>query len=180
MFRHVATIALLSLALLCLVYLSGSRQVFAQPDKEGMNDADKKFVTDAAQGGMAEVKLGQLAADKASDPDVKSFGQKMVEDHGKANDQLKMLATQKNLAMPSDLGKHQKTYDKLSKLQGADFDKAYVKEMVDDHKKDVKEFQKEAERGQDHDVKKWAAETLPTLQMHLTMIQDIDKRMNGK
>ena len=138
--------------------------------------ADKTFVTKAAQGGMAEVQLGKLAAEKASRPDVKQFGNMMVEDHTKANDQLKSVAGQKSIAIPADIGpKHQALYDRLSKLSGPEFDRAYVKAMVKDHKEDVGEFQKEANNGKDPDIKNFATETLPVLQKHLTAIQQIQK-----
>jgi len=156
--------------------------------KTGENDRamnqtnDKKFATDAAIGSMAEVALGKLAAEKATNPEVKQFGQKMVEDHGKANDELKAAAQKESIDLPSSLdSKHQATVDKLSKLSGADFDKAYVKEMVKDHDKDVKEFQKEAQNSQNASIRDFAAKTLPTLQEHQKRIHDIDKnKMSAK
>jgi len=133
---------------------------------------DQKFIKEAAQGGMAEVKLGQLAAQKAVDADVRQFGQRMVDDHSKANDELKQLAQTKGAALPGGIGsKHQKTYDKLSKLSGSAFDRAYMQAMVKDHQEDVAAFQKQANSAKDSDVKSWAATTLPTLQMHLQMAQ---------
>jgi len=143
-----------------------------------LSTADTKFVKTAAVGGMEEVQLGQLAAQKASDPDVKSFGQRMVDDHSKANDQLKQLAGQKSVTVASTLPpSKKKDVDKLSRLSGAAFDKAYVSMMVEDHKKDVAEFKKESASGKDADVKSWASTTLPTLQDHLKMIEDIHSRM---
>jgi len=133
---------------------------------------DQHFITEAAQGGMAEVKLGQLASQKAVDADVRLFGQRMVDDHSKANDELKQLAQSEGAALPSGIGsKHQKTYDKLSKLSGSAFDKAYMQAMVKDHKEDVAAFQKQSHSAKDSDVRSWAAKTLPTLQMHLQMAQ---------
>jgi len=138
---------------------------------------DKKFVKEAAIGGLAEVELGKLAAQKASSEDVKQFGQKMVDDHGKANDQLKEIATKSSIDVPAALdSKHQAKIDKLSKLSGADFDKAYIKDQLKDHQKDVAAFQSEAQGGSDPNVKQFAAATLPTLQEHLSMIKDIDKK----
>jgi putative membrane protein len=142
---------------------------------------DKKFAAQAALGGMTEVQLGQLAADKASSDDVKQFGQKMVTDHTKANEDLKTVASQQKIDLPTSLdSKHQGTIDKLTKLSGADFDKAYVKEMVKDHDTDVKEFQKEAQNGQDTAVRDFASKTLPTLQEHQKTIHDINSKMSGK
>lgn len=137
-------------------------------------DSPQAFVKEAAQGGMAEVKLGELALKQATNGDVKSFGQRMIDDHGKANKELAQLAEKKGMSMPTDLGdKHQKAYDHLSGLKGAEFDKAYMSHMVDDHKEDVEAFQKQAKDGQDEDVKAFATKTLPTLEEHLKMAQEI-------
>ena len=141
---------------------------------------DKKFVNEALQGNMAEVELGKLASEKASNDSVKQFGKRMVDDHGKASDELKKLAQDKGLTPPADLdSKHRKLHDKLAKLSGAEFDRAYVGEMVKDHRKDVKEFQREADKAKDPDVKAWAAKTLPTLQDHLKQIEDVNTQMKG-
>jgi putative membrane protein len=146
-----------------------------------LSKGDLSFLTVAAAGGMMEVKAGQLAADKATSPDVKAFGQKMVEDHGKANDELMAFAKGKGVTMPADLEtKHQKMLDKLASQSGADFDKQYVKQMVEDHKDDVNKFKKFAERGDDTALKGWAAKTLPVLEQHYAMIKNIDAKMNGK
>ncbi len=137
-----------------------------------MSAADKMFVTNAASGGMLEVQLGQLAQSKGSSDFVKQFGQKMVDDHTKANDQLKDLAQKDSITLPTALlPKDQATYDKFSKLSGAAFDSAYTRDMVMDHKKDVADFKKEAASGKNPDVKAFASQTLPTLQEHLKIIQ---------
>jgi putative membrane protein len=143
-------------------------------------NADHQFVMEAAQGGMAEVELGQLASDKAQSSDVKQFAQRMVTDHGKANDELKTLAQSKNITLPTDAGaKHKATRDRLSKLSGAAFDRAYMQEMVADHRKDVNEFEKESKSGKDPDVKSWAAKTLPTLHEHMQMAQSASRSAVG-
>jgi Predicted outer membrane protein len=128
---------------------------------------------------MFEVKMGQLAAKNAKDPEVKKFGQMMVSDHGKAGDELKALAAKKNYQLPTDIGSHQSTYDKLSKLTGADFDKEYVDEMVSDHESDLKDFQRQADNGSDPDVKAFAAKVVPVIQKHLDAIKAIQAKMNG-
>ncbi len=139
---------------------------------------DSSFVTKAAVGGLAEVKLGQLAILKASNGDVKSFGQQMADDHGKANVELKDLAAKKGFTLPTDVdAKHQATYDRLSKLSGAEFDRAYMQEMVADHNEDVSEFRREANSGSDADVKAWAAKTLPTLEHHLQMAESTNAKV---
>ena len=139
---------------------------------------DKVFAMKAAQGSMAEVKMGQLAADKATSPDVKAFGQQMVDDHGKASDDLKSVASKDSLMLPQDMnGKQKAMYDKLSKLSGPAFDKAYVKGMVADHQEDVMEFQKESTSGKNDDVKGFATRTLPVIQGHLDKIKTIQSSM---
>jgi putative membrane protein len=137
---------------------------------------DQVFVKDAAIGGMAEVALGQLASTKATNDKVKAFAQRMVMDHGKANDELKTLASSKNMTLPATVdAKHKATHDRLAKLSGAAFDRAYVSDMVADHRKDVAAFTRQAASATDHDVKQFAAKTLPTLEEHLKMVEDLSK-----
>jgi putative membrane protein len=139
-----------------------------------LSASDKKFVMDAAKGGMAEVELGKMATEKASSDDVKKFGQRMVDDHTKANEQLKQVASQEGIQLPTALSaKDQMTKEKLSKLSGTAFDKAYMNDMVKDHTKDVADFQKESTNGKDPAVKDFAAQTLPTLQSHLQQAKQI-------
>ncbi|HEX4966410.1 MAG TPA: DUF4142 domain-containing protein [Thermoanaerobaculia bacterium] len=149
--------------------------------KSGLSSSDRKFFTAASQGGMVEVELGKIAAQKGSNPDVKTFGQRMVDDHSKANDQLKQLATQKGVNLSDKLSPaKQKEVDKYNKLSGAAFDRSYMSHMVTDHKEDVAEFQKEAKNGKDSDVKSWAQTTLPTLQDHLKMAQETSSKLGSK
>lgn len=132
--------------------------------------ADQGFVTRAARGGLAEVQLGDLAKDKASSPEVKQFAERMVTDHSRANDELKALAQSKNITLPSTLSmKDQALKDRLSKLSGEQFDRAYMRAMVRDHTKDVNEFRRESKSAKDPDVKAFAAKTLPTLEDHLKL-----------
>jgi putative membrane protein len=143
-----------------------------------LSTADKETMMKFAQGGMTEVKLGSMAAEKGVSADVRNFGSRMVSDHGKANDELKALATNKGVALPSDVnGEQQKTIDKLSKLSGKAFDKEYVKAMVDDHEKDAKEFEKASTDAKDPDFRAWCAKTLPMIQDHLRMIKEIQAKM---
>jgi putative membrane protein len=144
------------------------------PDTMTRKVDDKKFLKEAATGGLIEVELGKLAAQKGSSDGVKKFGQKMVDDHGKANDQLKEVAAKSQVEVPSSIdSKHQSQIDKMSKLEGPAFDKAYIKNMVKDHDKDVAAFKLEAQNGQDPNVKQFAASTLPTLQEHQQMIKEL-------
>jgi putative membrane protein len=142
--------------------------------------AETTFVKEAAIGGMAEVEMGQLASTKAQSADVKQFGQRMVDDHGKANNELKSLASQKNVTLPAELdAKHKALRDKLEKMSGAEFDRAYMAEMVADHNKDVASFSREAKSGKDPELKAWAAKTLPTLQEHQKMAREINSKVGG-
>ncbi len=134
----------------------------------GVTTADQHFMDKAAQGGMAEVELGQLAEQNAQSSEVKAFGKRMVDDHSKANDQLKQLASQEEVSLPTSLdAKDQATKDRLEKLHGAAFDKAYMHDMVMDHKKDVAEFKHESEVAHSPALRDWAKQTTPTLESHL-------------
>jgi putative membrane protein len=142
------------------------------------NAAGDSFMTDAASGGMAEVELGKMASTKAQNAEVKKFAQMMVTDHGKANDELKALAAKKNVTLPTaPIAKHQSVIQKLQGLSGAQFDEAYVEDMVEDHEKDVAEFEKQSQSNPDADVKAFAAKTLPTLKKHLEAIKAIQEKM---
>jgi putative membrane protein len=159
---------------------SSSTRSTAQASSSQLASSDRQFIMEAAQGGMAEVELGQLAADKAESSAVKQFAQRMVTDHGKANDELKSLAQSKNITLPADLdAKHKATKDRLSKLSGAQFDRAYMQDMVSDHQKDVSEFKKQSTSAKDAELKAWAAKTLPTLQEHLQMAQAASRSAVG-
>jgi putative membrane protein len=139
---------------------------------------DQAFVMDAAKGGMAEVELGKLAVDKASNPDVKKFGQRMMDDHSKGNDELKATASRKNMTLPAGPDAKQKAmYDRLAKLSGAAFDRAYMQAMVADHVTDVAAFKREAQTGKDPEIKAFAAKTLPTLEDHLKMARTTDNQV---
>ena len=142
---------------------------------------DLAFINEAAPGGMAEVELGKMAVEKAQNADVKMFAQKMVDDHSKAGDELKKLAEQKKVMLPPDvLPAHKQLMEKLSKLSGADFDKEYVKAMLEAHEKDVTAFENVSKTAGDADVKAFATKTLPTLKMHLEMIKGIADKMGVK
>jgi putative membrane protein len=146
----------------------------------GQNEDTSEFAMKAANGGMMEVELGRMAQEKGMSKDVKEFGAMMVADHSKANEELKTLATAKNITLPATIGEDmQKDVNDLAKLSGKEFDKKYVSMMVDDHKEDVDAFKKAAEDNSvDPDIKAFAAKTLPTLQQHLDRINAIDKMMN--
>lgn len=152
----------------------------ALAQKDALSSGDRRFMQKAAIGGLAEVQMGQLAKDRGMSDEVKSFANRMVTDHGKANDELKSLAAAKGVALPADVDKkHKGKMDKLAKLSGPDFDRAYMKDMVKDHKEDVSEFRKEAKRAKDGDLQKFAQSTLPTLEEHLAMARKTNDVVQG-
>jgi putative membrane protein len=141
---------------------------------------DAAFMKDAAADGMAEVELGKLAESKATRADVKAFAQMMVNDHSKANDELKGLADQKKVDLPDDpKPEHKATRDRLEKMSGDAFDRAYLDHMVKDHEKAVNLFSRESKSGHDADVKAWAGKTLPTLQAHLAQVRSLAGARTG-
>jgi putative membrane protein len=140
----------------------------------GLAPADRDFLNKAAQGGMMEVAAGKLATERGMDPAVKSFGQKMVSDHSAANDMLKSLAAAKNVPLPDSVSEEERTaLGKLEGLNGTEFDKTYSQMMVKDHVTDISDFEKEAKKAKDPDVKAFAEETLPTLRHHLMMANQL-------
>lgn len=135
---------------------------------------DREFMMHAAMGGMTEVQLAQMAQQKAESQEVKDYARKLEQDHTQANEKLKAIAQERQVSLPTDIGaEHQQMVTKLNGLSGAEFDKAYVKMMVSDHKKDVKEFEKVANRSMDSDLKNFASATAPTLKEHLTAAQQL-------
>jgi putative membrane protein len=139
-----------------------------------------KFAPVAAQGGMAEVEMGQLAIQRAADPAVKEFGQRMVTDHSRAGAELKTIASRKQIQLPTEISSSQKSMvDKLSKLSGAEFDKEYMSGMVKDPEEDAKEFQTQSNEGNDPDIKAFAAKTLPIIQEHLQMARTVAKKVGA-
>jgi putative membrane protein len=170
-----------------LLILSGGAAIAQKSDEtktatgQKESTADQKFVKEAASGGMAEVQLGQLAVQKASNSQVKQFGQRMVDDHTKANSELKSVASKDSITLPAEIdAKDKATYDSLSKLSGTAFDRAYMRDMVKDHTADVNEFQKEANNGANPDLKSFAGKTLPTLQEHLRLARETNNALGAR
>jgi putative membrane protein len=135
--------------------------------------SDETFVIKAAKGSMAEVELGKLAVEKGASDEVKKFGQRMVDDHGKAGDELKTLAQNKHITLPAGIDPQEKAlHDRLAALSGPSFDRAYMQAMIADHRKDLNEFRTESKLGKDADVKGWAAKTLPMIEEHVKLAQN--------
>jgi len=138
--------------------------------------ADRKFIEDAAEGGMMEVQVGQLAQSKATDPNVKNFGETLVKDHTKANNELVQLANSKHVELPAGPSHgERRDIEKMGKLSGQDFDKKFVAMGVKDHEKDIKKFEKASGKVKDPELKAWIDKTLPTLREHLAMAQKLEK-----
>jgi putative membrane protein len=145
-----------------------------------LSAVDRSFVTAAAMGGMTEVEAGKLAAANASAPAVKDFGSHMVDDHTKANDELSGIVKSKGLTPPAALDPtHQKVVDRLQKLHGAAFDRAFMSQMLTDHKKTIALFEKASSSAKDADLKAFATKTTPTLKAHLKMAEQASKASTG-
>ena len=160
---------------LVLVLFAGAPAlVFAQ------SSSDSKFASEAASGGMTEVKLGELAQQNGASTAVKDFGRRMETDHSKADDNLKQAAEKAKISLPTNMSaEDQATYDRLSKLHGAAFDRAYAQTMVKDHEQDIAAFEKESRAGKDQTIKSFAQETLPTLKEHLHLARQMEKTVSA-
>jgi putative membrane protein len=154
---------------------SQSAQPGAAGQSQKLSGADHQFLMEAAQGGLLEVEAARLAMQRASSPDVKQFAQQLMKDHTDANEKLMQIAQDKGIQLPKQLdAKHRQHIDKLSKLNGEEFDREFIREMgLKDHKKDIQAFEKQARQGKDTELKTFAEETLPVLQKHLAMAQKV-------
>ena len=204
MMKQLQTISLTLILSLCLLPVLGTAQQTGNPDKARqteqspqsdkktspskteparlntalLSSSDREFIMKAAEGGMLEVTLGQIAINKAVNPDVKQFAQRMVDDHSKANQELSALATSKGVTLPAaDTKKEQKMKEHFDKHAGADFDREYMKQMVKDHKATVEMFERHSKSGRDADLKAFADKTLPTLREHHQLAQEIARKI---
>lgn len=143
-----------------------------------MNPADSTFATKAAQGGMAEVQMAQLAQQKTSDSHVKAFAERMITDHTKLNNQLQQLAAKESFTLPTTMNaQDQAEYDRLEKLSGAAFDRAYITKQVSDHRTDIGAFEREAAHGENANLKSFASNALPTLREHLKLAEQTEAQV---
>jgi putative membrane protein len=142
---------------------------------------EKEFMTNAARGGMLEVQLGNMAAQKASSNDVKQFGEHMATEHSQLGQKLQQLASNLNFTLPTDLKPEQQALvSRFEKLTGKAFDSAYIKEMVNDHIKDISEFERALSQASNADIKQFVNEALPTLRDHLKMAREIAGKLGVK
>jgi len=167
-------LTILSIVAAALVALTGP----AAAQVQLVSDQDREFVNKAATGGLAEVELGRIAAQRAARPSVRSFGERMVTDHGRGNAELATLARSKGIEVPTALEPSQQAMrDRLSGLSGNDFDRDYMSEMVRDHTEDIALFGRAAEISTDPDLKAWAAQSLPMLREHLALARQVNSEV---
>lgn len=168
---YVASVTAIFTFLGCWVVLAHSENTKAAARPTAR---DELFAAKAAQGGIAEVKMGELAQTKGASEVVKRFGRRMVEDHSRAGEVLTEAARKESVALPTEIdAKGRATLDELSKLSGADFDKAYARYMVKDHQEDLNEFASEANNGRKDEIRNFASETIPALKQHLKMAREM-------
>jgi putative membrane protein len=172
--RHSMTGAIVALGALWLASVVVAQQ--SPSSDKALPRGDQEFIVKAAEGSRAEVELGRLAQQKATSNAVKQFGQRMVLDHGAAAKELEQLAANKGVKLEAK-GGHKRMQDTLAKLQGNEFDREYVKAMVDDHKKDLDEFRKMQRSARDANLKAWIDKTLPTIESHLQTIEGIQDQL---
>ena len=146
-----------------------------------LTEVDRTFAGKAAAGGKHEVELGRLAAQQGSNSDVKAFGNRMVQDHGKAGDELMQITSRLGVTLPTqDDPSFMQMRDNLTKLKGADFDRTYMSDMVEDHTKDASEFENYVNSGTNPDLKAWASKTLTIVREHLQMAKDTAAKVGAK
>ena len=139
---------------------------------------DREFVAEAASGGQMEVRIGNYAAKNGDSDAVRDFGKQMEQDHSKVNDELKAVAAHDSIDVPSDLNvQDHEALERLKKMKGRDFDRAYIQQMVQAHEQDIAAFQNEASNGRNDRVRDFAQRELPLLQHHLQMAEDIDRHV---
>jgi len=161
--------------------LAPAMALAADEERGQLSRGDYKFLKDAAQANETEVQLGELAKQKGMNQSVKTFGEKMVTDHSKANEELKAIASQKGATLPAKLSHGERSdIEQLQKATGKDFDQDFASRMVKDHKKDVKDFEDAAKDLKDPELKAFASKTLPTLQEHLRMAQEMETAVKNE
>jgi putative membrane protein len=164
-------------AIVTAVALVGAQAQVA-PAQTSMLAPDGQFMVEAARGGIAEVELGRLASQRGANAAVRQFGQRMATDHGAANQELMQLAQRKGMTLPTEMGPgHRATMDRLATMTGPAFDNAYMIAMVKDHQHDAAAFTRQAQQGQDPDVRAWAMKTLPTIHEHQRLANDLHSRL---
>lgn len=158
-----------------------NRQNTTEQNQNRLSSSDRLFMERAAQGNMAEIRLSQLALQRASSDDVKQYAQQMIDQHTQANNQLMQLARQKGVTLPRQLdAQHQQIERQLQRLSGTNFDQAYMRAMVNDHAQTAALFQRQAEQGQDRDVVAYASTLLPAIQQHYAMANSMVRNLANR
>ena len=184
--RNIYLPALASFALLLggtAMFAQGEANKKTEPVEKAATSTmtDTEFAKKAAEANMAEVKLGQLAEQKGTTDTVKDFGKRMVTDHNRAEENLKSAASKDKITLPSVLdSKDQAVYERLSRLSGQAFDRAYARDMVQDHVNNIAAFRHEANDGKEASVKSFASQSIPTLQEHLNLAHDMVRNVSAK
>jgi putative membrane protein len=174
--RILACQAIATLCVLAQVAVTAVQADDTNTNRGQLSASDYRFACNAATGGMMEINLGKLAQQKSSDPAVQQFGERMVQDHTKAADQLQQIVSSKNATLPSEMtASERKEMDKFNNLSGEEFDKAYAKMMIKGHKSMLRMFEHESKHADDADIKNFAVNTTPTVQEHLTMAESLKK-----
>jgi putative membrane protein len=163
--------------LFSLLFLLVSANLYAQQER-AMETEESDFLRKAVSGGKMEVELGKLAVERAASETVKQFGQKMVDDHSKANQELMQILNDNNINVSEEyIEKHQEHVQNLGSRSGTDFDRVYMRLMVEDHMEDVRAFEDAAQNHSDEQVRNWAERTLPVLRQHFDLARQINKMM---
>jgi len=156
--------------LIATVACLGALNLLAADRSTTLDHKEVAFIKDAAQGGEAEVEMGQLAQQKGQNSQIKELGTRLQQDHTKANQELTQLAQKENVTLPAEpTHKENRMTSKLQAKTGADFDKAFAEHVLTDHEKDIRKFQKALQDSKDPDLKAFIQKTLPVLRQHLEM-----------
>jgi putative membrane protein len=171
-FRHAGLLALIGFSAALTVAASAAPQ-------DHLSRKDQHFMTQAVEGDLSEVKMGQLAQQKGATDSVKQFGKTLEQDHSQHLKEAQQIASQDGISVPSEPSKKQQsTYEKLSQLSGDKFDSAFARDMVKDHKKDISQYRQEAKSGSP--LAKFAEQTVPVLEKHLQMAESLTSQRKGK
>ncbi len=153
----------------------------AADEKKAKESADKEFASKVSASGMAEVNLSELAVRVSRNPAVTQFAQRMIADHMRASQEMTRMANQRSIKLPGEMDdEHQKCFDKLKKLSGAEFDREYMEAMVKDHEKAVEAFEKQSKEGKDDAMKRWATQLTPIMKRHLEMARKVRDQVKGE
>lgn len=150
--------------------------------RKTLSSSDRNFIKEAAEDGMYEVAIARVAAEKAADPEVKSYASKLVDDHTKSNDQLRQIAESRNVTLPASLpAAKQRNVDRLSSAAGSDFDRQFLRMIgVKEHKEDIAEFERASRRARDAEIREFAKSALPTLREHMSTAQRLTANVGKK